>query len=309
MKISSFASRSVLAALPLLFAWAALPGCSATVVAFGECVVDGNAYQVGDTFSDGCNTCTCESGGNVSCTEFDCSSGCVVDGVFREIGETFVAPDGCNTCTCSGPDSLECTALACSCPDDPPPCLEEPGCTAELYCDGSSWQCAYSCEECSGGPPPCAAPPPGCYWDGPYCLNGEWTCGELICEGNCDGPPPDCPQPGDPNCWAEPVCTDFGWDCQVNCGGEDCYTLYPEGYQTAVLQIFQYCGCLDNSVCQAECGDTQVCDGMGPTFDCEQCVGQAAEVGEQCVYDGVFGMECQSDPECTAFIDCAVNGG
>jgi hypothetical protein len=309
MLTPSFVRRSVIIAAPLLFAWAALPGCSATVVAFGECTVDGQAYEVGDTFSDGCNTCTCESGGAVSCTELDCGSGCVVDGVFREVGETFVAVDGCNTCTCDAPESVSCTALECSCPGTPPDCPVEPGCTAQPYCDGVSWQCSLECEECNDEPPPCPAPPDGCFYEGPYCVNGEWTCGELICDEPCGGPPPSCPQPGDPNCWSEPVCTDFGWSCETYCNGDACYDLYPEGYQTAVFQIFQYCGCLDNSTCQAECAGTQVCDGMGPTFQCEECVGIAAEQGEQCVYDAVFGDECQSDPECAAFMECVQNGG
>ena len=33
---------------------------------------DGNGYAVGESFPDDCNTCTCESGGSVSCTEMGC---------------------------------------------------------------------------------------------------------------------------------------------------------------------------------------------------------------------------------------------
>ncbi len=111
------------------------------------CLYEGLRYAIGERFpdADGCNTCTCEDGGGVSCTERACAPmpdptpdpgpgeqdggtptdpdptldagtepvGCTVDGTSYAVGESFDAADGCNTCTCSGDGQVACTERAC----------------------------------------------------------------------------------------------------------------------------------------------------------------------------------------------------
>ena len=47
---------------------------TAAVGCGGTCEVDGQLYRVGENFPDaaGCNTCTCEWGGVVACTDMGC---------------------------------------------------------------------------------------------------------------------------------------------------------------------------------------------------------------------------------------------
>jgi len=40
-------------------------------------------------------------------------------------------------------------------------------------------------KECTGPLPPCAAPPEGCNYEGFGCVNGNWTCGTLVCGDAC----------------------------------------------------------------------------------------------------------------------------
>ncbi|NUP06084.1 MAG: hypothetical protein HOW73_08500 [Polyangiaceae bacterium] len=290
---------------------AGLGGCSANVVVTGECTVDGKSYEEGETFTDGCNTCTCLAGGSVDCTENDCSDGCVYDGVFRDVGETFVASDGCNTCTCVSPENVECTNQSCACQGPVPKCEPpDPNCSSTPVCEGDTWQCVVECNtECVGVPPDCPSPGPGCFYEGPYCVNGQWTCGNVVCEKGCDDDPPPCAQPKNPNCWAEAICMDFGWECDTFCNDVPCEEQYPEGYETVIFLIFNECGCEQMSPCLMECGSTQVCGGDGNTGACEQCVQNQAQNGAQCVSDAAFGNQCQNDPECAGYIDCVINQG
>lgn len=161
----------------------ALGGCGATVVTTGEgvCFDGGTGYAEGETFAaeDGCNTCTCQGDGSISCTELAC-------------GE------------CSGP------APIC---DTPPP-----GCSASVTCGAKGgWMCEIDCTGCEGAPPIDCIAPEGCSYTGPICENGALTCGELIC-GPCPEPAPDCGAPP-PGCTVDLVCSDTGWECVVACGG------------------------------------------------------------------------------------------
>jgi hypothetical protein len=70
------------------------------------------------------------------------------------------ADDGCNTCTCGDTLTWGCTKKAC------------------LTCDGPV--------------PPCAPPPPGCDYQGSGCVDGQWTCGTLVCAMACKADS-DCP--------------------------------------------------------------------------------------------------------------------
>lgn len=80
------------------------------------CVYAGTTYPVGASFpaSDGCNSCSCGAGGQVSCTAMACADGCDWNGNHYEVGESFPARDGCNTCTCQ-PSGVSCTDMACAC--------------------------------------------------------------------------------------------------------------------------------------------------------------------------------------------------
>ncbi|WP_437816685.1 hypothetical protein [Sorangium sp. So ce1078] len=81
------------------------------------CEVGDVVYNPGDSFpdKDGCNTCYCDEGGGVSCTDAHCISDCTYEGVDHAPGASFPASDGCNTCTCdpSGSGNVACTRIAC----------------------------------------------------------------------------------------------------------------------------------------------------------------------------------------------------
>ncbi|XP_078330109.1 uncharacterized protein LOC111117500 isoform X2 [Crassostrea virginica] len=79
------------------------------------CEYNGRRYREGERFpsSDGCNTCTCGSSGQVGCTEMACLNGCEYNGRRYRVGEGFPSSDGCNTCTCGSSGQVGCTEMAC----------------------------------------------------------------------------------------------------------------------------------------------------------------------------------------------------
>ncbi|MEB2311064.1 MAG: hypothetical protein OZ921_02005 [Sorangiineae bacterium] len=87
--------------------------CTAMACVDG-CDWQGNHYEVGDRWqADACNSCECQPNGQARCTSTPCTS-CVYGGVEHEVGESFPARDGCNTCTCQ-PSGVSCTDMACAC--------------------------------------------------------------------------------------------------------------------------------------------------------------------------------------------------
>ena len=73
-------------------------------------------YEEGETFYDECNTCTCGSDGEVSCTEMEHCEPCAYAG--PDGSTMFAYPgsfnDGCNTCMCSvNGDVIFCTLIYC----------------------------------------------------------------------------------------------------------------------------------------------------------------------------------------------------
>ncbi|RLB62452.1 MAG: hypothetical protein DRI90_09045 [Deltaproteobacteria bacterium] len=80
------------------------------------CQVGDQTYAVGESFqdADGCNTCTCQDGGAVACTEMACLDGCTYDGQNYDAGDSFPASDGCNSCSCESDGSVACTTMACA---------------------------------------------------------------------------------------------------------------------------------------------------------------------------------------------------
>jgi len=98
------------------------------------CQYNGVNYAPGTSFksSDGCNTCSCTSSGQVGCTAMACAvggasnlgggssvnggasgGGCVYNGVTYGDGTSFKSADGCNSCSCSK-GSVLCTMMACA---------------------------------------------------------------------------------------------------------------------------------------------------------------------------------------------------
>jgi hypothetical protein len=245
-----------------------LSGCSANVTVFDECRVGDTTYDVGDSFpaEDGCNTCTCEVGGDVACT-----------------------------------------TLACTCQGDYPDCAPPPdGCSLDYVCDATGqWSCEVTCDECGQQPPiSCEPLPPNCYYTGPTCIDGSWSCGDIICESGCDpDDQPVCPQPGAPNCYSYAECFDT-WECVTYCDEPVCEEVYAEGYEELLGIVLSKCGCEDDAPCLAQCTQAQACGGDFVPDACWACI---AEEGSICIEDSVYGPECGGSPACTAYVDCALN--
>merc|ERR1711966_319044 len=96
-----------------------------TMSAADTCLVNGIAYEEGETYvaADGCNTCTC-SGGDApdACTLMACAEPCSTceDGSETYCaGVSYLSSDGCNTCTCTENGVSACAMMAC--PDSPAP--------------------------------------------------------------------------------------------------------------------------------------------------------------------------------------------
>jgi hypothetical protein len=90
--------------------------CSDTPCVTG-CSYGGSHYSPGESFpaTDGCNKCSCQSDGSVICTEMDCAPTCVYGGISYAPGDSFPSLDGCNKCTCGADGSVGCTKMACPC--------------------------------------------------------------------------------------------------------------------------------------------------------------------------------------------------
>lgn len=239
------------------------------------------------------------------------SGDCVVGDRSFDIGDSFLDEDGCNTCTCDAVDIVSCTQKACEdCQGPQPECETGPPCTGGPVCRGGVWECDVECTECGNQPPIDCIAPPGCFYEGPYCEIGEWTCGELFCDPEpCQDDPPLCEQPADPNCFAEAYCDEFGWECLVSCTSS-CEDQFFEGYQTATELIVKNCGCIDDSPCQMACQNDKICisGGLNLSPPCEQCMVELSEMQADCIFDAALGRECQSDPDCEAYIQCVLGG-
>ncbi len=131
----------------------------------GGCDANGQHYQIGESWSDQCNSCTCKEGGP-SCTLSLC--GCEYDGSFYSPGESFPASDGCNQCTCQNDNSVACTLKDCA-----------PGCVynGEYHQIGESWK-LDACNSCfcgNDGQVACTGAycPPECVYAGTTYQIGE----------------------------------------------------------------------------------------------------------------------------------------
>jgi len=160
------------------------------------CVVDDRRLNVGETFSDGCNTCTCLEDGNVACTERACTDGCFYNGTEYRVGDSFPADDGCNTCFCGEDGNVGCSEMACPvdlcgealCDSIPPECDEgtipavQFGCWTGECIDEEI--CRAPADLC--GPAFCDMAPPVCEDSQiPAVQNGCYT-GECIAAERCE---------------------------------------------------------------------------------------------------------------------------
>lgn len=197
-------------------------GCIDAVIGdIDVCKYDGKGYSINESFpaSDGCNTCTCEKTGTVSCTEKACSSDagatpggggnggsgtCSYDGHMYKVGESFKDTDGCNTCSCTEM-GVACTLIACvgSCKDGD-----------KVYFEGQRFPASDGCNTCTCG------------------SDGSIACTEKACSNPCSDPmagdlvpPRDLPLPQ--NCG---VC---------NYGGQ----TYREGESFAAVDGCNMCRC------------------------------------------------------------------
>ncbi len=108
------------------------------------CVYEGQPHQVGEEFpapNSSCNSCTCQSDGEVICTRSACVT-CEYAGASYAAGEGFPSEDGCNTCTCMDDGGVACTERDCV---DPSGC-EYAGMS---YAIGESFPSSDGCNTCS----------------------------------------------------------------------------------------------------------------------------------------------------------------
>lgn len=289
--------------------FAVASGCGATVTVSGECSYDGETYSVGESFADECNTCTCEAGGSVVCTKQACTEEfCSYNGQTFAVGESFDAGDGCNTCTCESADVVACTNTSCEhCSDIPPECPQpgDPSCESFAQCGANGWECILACDDCGDDLPPCPPPPEGCFWDGPVCIDGEWSCGDLICEGGCTQDPPLCDSP--PGCWAEAFCSGDEWLCEIHCDDGSCEEQYPEGNEQVYQLILDECSCAPMAPCAQACQGFCASGFIGNA--CNNCIQSQVDNTSGCVVDAAFGDECQSSDQCSSYVDCVISEG
>ncbi len=94
----------------------------------------GTTCKEGDVLDDGCNTCTCDKDGSLTCTLIFCPETCTD-------GDTKIADDGCNTCGCTD-NAWACTKKACE--------VKACGARAGDTCSDTEY-CAYTAGDYCGG--------------------------------------------------------------------------------------------------------------------------------------------------------------
>ncbi len=136
-------------------------------------------YAQGTSFpsEDGCNTCTCVTGGEVSCTEIACVTfgpdiECQHGSRLLKANDTFFLRSrfNCDNCTCTEGGVVSCV---------PVPCQPTVTCSYQglTFHEGDSVRPADSCGDC-------------------VCLDsGEWFCVECTTAGPATTSPPDGGQP------------------------------------------------------------------------------------------------------------------
>ena len=70
--------------------------------------------DAGETFTDECNSCTCNDDGSITCEEVQNCAACSYEGQDYAVGDSWPKGDGCNFCQCLAFDDVSCTDAACN---------------------------------------------------------------------------------------------------------------------------------------------------------------------------------------------------
>ncbi len=182
--------RRVVCTLGVALAALTSAACGGISFNSGEgCSVGGQKLEVGDSLDDGCNTCSCEKGGNLACTLADCDvdvpgegDPCEVeDGVWLSDGATRTAD--CESCSCDD-GKLSCEQV-CE-PTEPADCELDRG---EVIEHGERFEVSCNTCRCDDGAIECtemACNDDRCELDGDDWLEDgdtfELGCNECECD-------------------------------------------------------------------------------------------------------------------------------
>ena len=288
----------------------------------GECKTDADCGPNPQSQSGQCPSCP---DGSPACPTSICQVGqCVTQQakcpspVMCQPGETKVAPDGCNTCTCQKDGSFACTEIACvpncksdlDCPQPGAPCLSAVCQTGTCTVIGDP-----SCGPCKEPSPPCAAPPLGCDYQGGGCVNGQWTCGTLVCESQCASVN-DCPPPPPDGCSQvacekgmcvisqNPSCPN-GCDQQDAVGTGPCDAFFGHAWNGQQCVGISGCGCkgsdcdklVELAVCQKVHANCPTLDACKTDQDCGKVCNLCSDGSQVCAQSSCTNGQCTTPPD------------
>jgi hypothetical protein len=260
-----------------------------------QCRHEGELHAVGDTFMDACNTCTCEEGGQVSCTEIACGTPCGgLAGLACDAGEY-----------CNYPQAAQCGAADQTgfCALIPDACTQqyEPvcGCNDQTY--GNACEAATNgvsvvrdgeCDDGGGGD--------GCVYQGQRYAAGDSfpasdgcnSCGcneggGVACTLIACPDEPICGTRGAASCADDEYC-DF--PASAMCGDTDAPGVCRPRPEACTRQYQPVCGCDDQTygnACEAASAGVSVrAEGEcgGSSNSCGGLLGQGCPSGEYCNY-------------------------
>ncbi len=147
-----------------------------------NCTVGGIVHAPGESWSDGCNSCSCGENGDVGCTARICPPDfCTYQGVTHKIGDTWKS-DSCTSCSCDAQGIASCKNT-CDCPE----VLCSPAPVGCRYTGTDAKGCATCTDlKCDCPQIECPAPPAGCHYASTNDETGCRTCGRLECTKSCN---------------------------------------------------------------------------------------------------------------------------
>jgi len=79
------------------------------------CMAVDPPLAAGETYTDGCQLCTCNVDGSITCEEQTDCDACEYEGDSYKLYDTWSAGDDCNNiCTCVAFEEVECTTAMCN---------------------------------------------------------------------------------------------------------------------------------------------------------------------------------------------------